>query len=112
MDNPLRGIALLISATMLFSISDAIAKLLGQDLPAVEIGVFRYTIFLAMAGVFCVQARVRPWRVASAGRQIARGLGLVGSALFFIEALRHMPLAIHFHSAMGDRVNFGLNHWR
>ena len=93
MDNPLRGIALIIGATMLFSISDAVAKLLGQDLPAVEIGVFRYMIFLAMAAIFCAQAKIRPWRVLAPGKQIWRGLGLVTSALCFIEALRHMPLA-------------------
>lgn len=93
MDNPLRGIALIIGATMLFSISDAIAKLLGQDLPAIEIGVFRYLIFLLMAAVFCAQAKIRPWCVVAPGRQIMRGLGLVASAMFFIEALRHMPLA-------------------
>ena len=57
MDNPLRGIALIIGATMLFSISDAVAKLLGQDLPAVEIGVFRYMIFLAMAVILAWKPR-------------------------------------------------------
>lgn len=93
MDNSLRGIALIVGATMLFSISDAIAKLLGQDLPEVEIGVFRYIIFVTMAAVFCAHAKIRPWRVAVPGAQIWRGLGLVLSALCFIEALRHMPLA-------------------
>lgn len=93
MDNPFRGIALLVAATMLFSISDALAKLLGQSLPALEIGVFRYMVFLLMAVIFCLQARVRPWRVAAPAMQIMRAVGLVASAMFFIQALRLMPLA-------------------
>ena len=93
MDNPLRGILLIISATMFFSGSDAISKVLGQRLPAIEISVFRYAIFIAMAAAYCRQARSFPWPVFSVRIQLIRGLGLVASALCFIEALRHMPLA-------------------
>lgn len=93
MDNPLRGIALLIGATMFFSASDAISKVLGQHLPAIEISTIRYAIFVVMAALYCAQGRHMPWPVSSVPIQIVRGLGLVGSALCFIEALRHMPLA-------------------
>ncbi len=89
----MRGIALIIGATALFSISDAISKILGQRLPAIEISVLRYVVFVVMAGLLCVQTGAHPLRVHSWKQQVLRGVGLVVSALCFIEALRHLPLA-------------------
>jgi drug/metabolite transporter (DMT)-like permease len=93
MDNPLRGIALIIGATMFFSTSDAISKILGQRLPAIEISTVRYIVFVVMAAVLCRQSGTKPWRTRVPGQQILRGAALVMSALCFIEALRHLPLA-------------------
>ncbi|MBN8892487.1 MAG: DMT family transporter [Rhodospirillales bacterium] len=93
MDNPLRGIALLVGATMFFSVSDAIAKFLGQSLPVVEISWIRYLTFVVMAGGLVLRRGRRRLAVRSPWLQVARGVGLVGSALFFIEALKSMPLA-------------------
>lgn len=93
MENPLRGIALFISATIFFSVSDAISKILGQRLPAIEISAFRYLVFVVMAVALCRRDGVSPLRVRSVWMQVVRGLGMVGSALCFIEALRHLPLA-------------------
>lgn len=93
MDNPLRGILCILGATAFFSFSDAMSKLLGADLPAIEITFLRYIVFVVLAGLYCRVAGVKPWPVASIPIQIIRGLGLFSSAIFFIEALRHLPLA-------------------
>lgn len=93
MDRPLRGIALIVSASLFFTLSDAISKVLGETMPVVEIGFFRYVVFVLMAVGLCAQAGSRPWRVQDPVRQVLRGLALVGSGLFFIQALRFLPLA-------------------
>jgi drug/metabolite transporter (DMT)-like permease len=93
-DEPLRGIAFQLSAVGLFSISDAMAKRLGETLPAVEIAWLRYLVFLALStlpllrrgGAGLLRSR-RPLL------QVVRALGVVGSAILFILALRHLPLA-------------------
>ena len=93
-DEPMRGIPLLLCAIVLFSISDAMAKRLGQSLPAVEVAWLRYLAFLALVllplarrgGSRLVASRA-PWL------QVLRGLGVVGSAVFFIMALQRLPMA-------------------
>jgi drug/metabolite transporter (DMT)-like permease len=92
MDNPLRGIALLVGATMFFSCSDAIAKFLGQSLPVVEISWIRYLTFVVMAGAMASRGGVGRLRVRSPLVQVVRGIGLVASAILFIAALKYMPL--------------------
>lgn len=102
MDNPFRGIALLLGATMFFSVSDSLAKLLGQSLPAIEITWIRYVIFVVMALILVtphggrgnrMAIAMRRLKVRSLGLQIARGVGLVLSALLYIEALKFLPMA-------------------
>lgn len=93
MERPFRAIALMLAACFLFSLSDAISKKLGETLPAVEIGFFRYLVFVAMALGMSWHAGTKPWPVQDPARQVLRGLTLVGSGLFFIVALRHLPLA-------------------
>jgi drug/metabolite transporter (DMT)-like permease len=93
-DEPMRGIPLLLSAIVLFSISDAMAKHLGQSLPAVEVAWLRYLAFFGL--VLLPLARRGGSRFVASrapGLQVLRGLGVVGSALFFIMALQHLPMA-------------------
>jgi drug/metabolite transporter (DMT)-like permease len=93
MDNPLRGVMLFIGATVLFSCSDAMAKFLGQTLHPVEIGWIRYVMFVVLAaGVVARSGRRRLW-VRNPLVHLVRGLGLVGSALAFVFALRYLPMA-------------------
>jgi drug/metabolite transporter (DMT)-like permease len=90
----MRGIPLLLVSISLFSVSDALAKRLGETLPAVEVAWLRYVTFLALAaiplarrgGAGLLRSRA-PWL------QVLRGLGVVGSAIMFIMALQHLPLA-------------------
>lgn len=92
MDNPLRGILLIIAATICFSTSDTMAKVLGQSLPTIELAWIRYIVFVTMA---CVNLRRAGAGIAVRNplMQVVRGLGLVGSALFFVQSLRSLPLA-------------------
>jgi len=91
--DPIRGIALSVGSTVLFAISDAIAKVLTADLPAIEIAWLRYVVFVLMAGVLVRRARPRAVWPRSPAWQVTRGVCLVASALLFMLGLRQLPLA-------------------
>ncbi|MGG5811693.1 DMT family transporter [Falsiroseomonas sp. CW058] len=93
-DDPLRGIALQMSAIGLFSVSDTMAKRLGESLPPVEIAWLRYLVFVTLA-VMPLMRRggLGVLRSRAPGLQVLRAVGVAGSAIFFILALRHLPLA-------------------
>jgi hypothetical protein len=48
---PIRGIALMASATVLFAIADTTSKFLSTSLPIAEFIWFRYVLFLGMAAL-------------------------------------------------------------
>lgn len=72
-DDPPRGIALSVGSAVLFAMSDATAKVLTVNLPAVEIGWLRYVVFVLMACVLVRRARPRAVRCSPA-LQVTRGL--------------------------------------
>ncbi|WP_083897224.1 DMT family transporter [Azospirillum sp. B506] len=91
---PMRAILLVVLAVACLSCSDATAKYLGRTLPPAEIAWMRYVVFTALVmplalrgGSLSVLKTTRP------GLQAVRGLGMLGSALFFIMAMQHLPLA-------------------
>lgn len=88
----LRGVLLVLCAVLLFSLSDVLAKVLRQSLPAVEVAWLRYLVFAAFAVALARRSRagLRPRRP---GLQALRGLALLGSAVFFITSLSHMQVA-------------------
>ncbi len=92
-DNYLRGGALMLGATVLFSASDVMAKYITQTVPAIELATIRYAVFVAMAGT----ALLRPGRATLRSRrpllQVIRGVGVVGSAVAFILSLGTLPIA-------------------
>ncbi|WP_426955880.1 DMT family transporter [Muricoccus radiodurans] len=95
-DRPLRGILLITASIALFSVSDALAKLLTGSLPPVEVGWLRYVTFFALTltpFLFRRNAFSRALRPKAPGLQLLRGLGMLGSAIAFIFALRVMPIA-------------------
>lgn len=92
MDNPVRGILLIVAATICFSTSDLMAKILSADLPAVEIAWIRYVVFTALAAMLVRQAGTGIV-LRNPVQQVVRGLGLVGSAIFFMMSLRSLPMA-------------------
>lgn len=92
-ENTMRGILLLLAATLFFSISDVLAKVLGERVPVIEIGWIRYlTFFVMILGVGAREGRVR-LRVNLPWAQFVRGVMMVVSALFFIFSLRFLPIA-------------------
>jgi drug/metabolite transporter (DMT)-like permease len=93
-DHPLRGIALIIGATVFLSCSDALAKYLSLTLPAIEIAWIRFLMFLLI--LIPVVATSQPktvLRSARPGLQALRGLALVLASIFFISGLRYLPIA-------------------
>ncbi|MBP2290678.1 DMT family transporter [Azospirillum rugosum] len=92
-DDPLRGILLVVVAVFFFSCSDATAKYLSQTLPSIEIGWMRYVAFSTLLLPLMLRGGPQVVRTARPGLQILRGLGMLGSALFFIMGMRYLPLA-------------------
>jgi drug/metabolite transporter (DMT)-like permease len=93
MESPLKGIGLIVLSTVCFSGSDSLSKYLVQTLPAGEVAWIRYVIFVAMALLLVVRDGPGSVRAYRPGLQVLRGLGLVGSAVATMLALRSMPLA-------------------
>ena len=91
-DDPLRGILLIIAAMVFFSMSDACSKVLGQVLPPIEIVWLRYSGFTLLM-LPALLRRPALFRSAAPALQIGRGLGLLGSALFFTAGLRFLAMA-------------------
>ena len=92
-DIPLRGIALNLSAGIIFCVADAIAKKLAVDVAIVQIAWTRYIVFAAMAFLLTTQIPGASFRVRAPKLQIARGLCLVCSSLLFVLGIRDVGLA-------------------
>ncbi len=103
-DDPVRGILLVVSASIVFSISDATAKYVTQTLPVIEVAWVRYLVFTLLATLPAIRDRGATLRTRKPVAQITRGLAIVGSALFFVFGLRLLPMAdaaaINFVSPM------------
>jgi len=91
-DDPVKGILLILSAMVFFSMSDSSAKLLGQMIPPIEVVWLRYCGFTLLMLPALLR---RPALFSSSAPvlQIGRGLGLLGSALFFTAGLRFLAMA-------------------
>jgi drug/metabolite transporter (DMT)-like permease len=92
-DDPLRGIVLVIAATVFFSLSDATAKYVSETLPVIEVAWVRYVVFV----VLTLLPAVRNGRATLYSRrpvtQVVRGVAIVASAVFFLFGLRVLPMA-------------------
>ncbi len=92
-DEPLKAIALAVSATVLFGTSDTISKYLSGSLPIVEFIWIRYVIFLIMAAILVRRTSSRSARPRNPGLQITRGFCVVGSSMLFVYGVRSMTMA-------------------
>ena len=92
-DNLLRGGSLMLAATALFSISDTMAKYATETVPAIELAVIRYAVFILLASLPFLRSRRPSMRTRRPWLQILRGLGVVGSAVAFILSLGTLPIA-------------------
>ncbi len=92
-DDPIGGCLLLLGAMLLFSLSDATAKYLAQSLPVLEIGWLRYLTFVLLLAPAAARARLWSFSSPRPYLQVVRGGGLLASSIFFILALRYLPIA-------------------
>ncbi len=92
-DEPLRGILLVIGASMLFSTSDATAKYVTQTLPVIEVAWVRYAVFVLVALVPAARQGRALLRTRQKWLQTGRGVAVVLSAILFIFGLRVLPMA-------------------
>ncbi|MCO5129922.1 MAG: DMT family transporter [Xanthobacteraceae bacterium] len=94
-DRPFRGIALVVASTVFLACSDALAKYLTRTgLPVVEIAWIRFFVFVLI--MMPAMMMRRGGNVLATRRpviQVLRGVGLVGSSLFFIWGLSYLPIA-------------------
>jgi drug/metabolite transporter (DMT)-like permease len=93
-ENPLRGIALMLIALACFSCSDAASKAMTATLPAIEVAWLRFVVFmLLMLSSAALGGGLDAVRSQRPGLQVIRGLGVLGSSVFFIMGLRYLPMA-------------------
>ena len=92
-DDPLKAIALAVSATVLFSSSDTISKYLSGGFPIIEFLWIRYVIFLIMALGLIGRLPRRSVRPRNPKLQIVRGLCVAGSSVLFVYGVRQMTMA-------------------
>lgn len=100
----MRGIVMVVIASVFFSISDATAKYVTQTLPVIEVAWVRYLVFTLLATLPALRDHGATFRTRRPMLQLLRGLGIVSSALFFVYGLRLLPMAdaaaINFVSPM------------
>ncbi|MCP2019219.1 DMT family transporter [Pseudomonas laurylsulfatiphila] len=93
-NQPFKGILLIVVATFLFSSHDAFSKYLSGFYPIVMVVWARYVVHtLLMAGIFLPQSGLRVLRTKRPFLQLTRALCLLGTSLFFTTGLMYIPLA-------------------
>ena len=93
-NQPFKGILLIVVATFLFSTHDAFSKYLSGFYPIVMVVWARYVVHtLLMAGIFLPQSGLRVLRTKRPWLQLIRALCLLGTSLFFTTGLMYIPLA-------------------
>jgi drug/metabolite transporter (DMT)-like permease len=87
-----RGVAFLLAAMACFAASDALVKLFAQEHAAVELAWMRYATLLITV---LISWWFAPGKLVSRhpGLQALRAAGLIGSAVFFLQGLHHLPIA-------------------
>jgi drug/metabolite transporter (DMT)-like permease len=93
-DQPVKAILLMVSAVLVFSCTDGLSKFLTADYPPVLVIWGRYLWSLALLlPLAALRWQERPLRTRRVSHQLARGACMVGSGLFFVSGLAHLPLA-------------------
>lgn len=92
-DQTVRGIVLLVLATLMFSVSDVTAKYVAATLPAIEVAWMRYLVFVLVTIVPALLRGGDALRTRQPMQQSLRGVTVVASALLFMMGLQRMPIA-------------------
>jgi drug/metabolite transporter (DMT)-like permease len=92
-DRPVTGILLMAVAMLCFSSMDAATKVMSETHHWLQVAFGRYLFqFVFLVPVF-IAAGTRVWRSVEPTAQVARGVGLLTSGVFFIIALSQLPIA-------------------
>ena len=92
--NPLKGVALVLAATLLFASADTIGKHLAMLYAATLVLAVRYTINLGLVTlVMAPRHGAALWHTNRTGLVILRGLCLALASISMLMALRVMPVA-------------------
>jgi drug/metabolite transporter (DMT)-like permease len=93
-NQPFKGIMLIVVATFLFSSHDALSKYLSGFYPIIMVVWARYLVHtLLMAGIFLPQSGLSVLRTRRPLLQLLRALCLLCTSLFFTTGLQYIPLA-------------------
>nr|WP_314480307.1 DMT family transporter [uncultured Pseudomonas sp.] len=93
-NQPLRGIVLVVCATFMFASHDALSKFLGGLYPVVMVVWARYVVHtLLMAGIFLPHSGLNVLRTRRPLLQTLRALSLLSTSLLFTSGLQYLPLA-------------------
>ncbi len=93
-NQPLKGIVLIVLATLLFASHDGLSKYLSGFYPVIMVVWARYLVHsLLMAGIFLPQAGLSVLRTSKPLLQAARACCLLGTSLLFTTSLLFIPLA-------------------
>ena len=93
-DHPFKGIALILASTIFLGTSDVTAKYLSATLPSIEITWIRFLTFaLIMVPAMVPGSPLYAMQTNRLTLHLVRGLGILGSSLFFISGLRFLPIA-------------------
>jgi drug/metabolite transporter (DMT)-like permease len=91
---PLRGVALVVAATLLFATADTLGKHLAMLYAVTMVLAARYTVNLALVTlVMWPRHRAELWRTNRTGLVILRGACLALASISMMLALRLMPVA-------------------
>lgn len=86
-----QGALLLIAAMACFSLSDVMAKQLAGTVSPMTLAWLRFALLLTTVAPLAL-ARPHLWRSRRPGLQLARAMGLAGSAVLFLFGLRALPV--------------------
>jgi drug/metabolite transporter (DMT)-like permease len=91
-ERPLVAVGFVVGALALFSVMDALSKLLAVNYDAFEIVWGRYLAMIALLAPLFLRDR-RALATRRPGLQLLRGVCMLGSAGFFIAGLARLPIA-------------------
>ncbi|MDX3806694.1 DMT family transporter [Bosea thiooxidans] len=94
-DNALLGIGIMLLATVFLSAGDAASKYLAaENVPALHIVWLRYiTSALVLLAIVAGQRGKISLRTRRPGLQLLRGIGIIGSSIFFVSSLKYLKIA-------------------
>lgn len=92
--NPVKGVALVVLAVLLFAMADAVGKHLSVLYPITLVLAVRYLVNLGLiSAVMLPRHGATLWRTRRTGLVILRGLSLALGSICMLMALQVMPLA-------------------